>query len=252
MHISKRSRMIIAGVAFFGATLATVGIALHSAAAPNNPNYIYAATTEPINYTEVIETTVTSTVTEKATTTSTSTTTTTSTSETTSTATSETTSTTAKETTTTTTVATEPVETTTTTVEEPTYDYSWWPEEDGMHFSPSGWVVDWESYYTLCNCVAHEAGWHYIDTYHKALVVEVIYNRVNRSGLSVHDVVGSPNQFEGSGTYINITDGYSREVNDDVISAVAFYCSWPEIFDEGYYYFTGNHPDHQNHFRVNY
>ena len=127
------------------------------------------------------------------------------------------------------------------------YEYSWSSDGEYWYFEPSGWVLDNQSYYVLCNCVAHEAGSNWISTYNKALVCEVIFNRLNYWGYnSVYDVVAAPNQFTGSGGYVYLNT-YSGEVNDDVISAVAYYCSYPEIFTEGYLYFTGD--GYQNHFR---
>lgn len=127
------------------------------------------------------------------------------------------------------------------------YEYSWSSDGEYWYFEPSGWVLDNQSYYVLCNCVAHEAGSNWISTYNKALVCEVIFNRLNYWGYnSVYDVVAAPNQFTGSGGYVYLNT-YSGEVNDNVISAVAYYCSYPEIFTEGYMYFTGD--GYQNHFR---
>lgn len=127
------------------------------------------------------------------------------------------------------------------------YEYSWSSDGEYWYFEPSGWVLDNQSYYVLCNCVAHEAGSNLISTYNKALVCEVIFNRLNCWGYnSVYDVVAAPNQFTGSSGYVYLNT-YSGEVNDDVISAVAYYCSYPEIFTEGYLYFTGD--GYQNHFR---
>lgn len=126
-------------------------------------------------------------------------------------------------------------------------EYSWSSDGEYWYFEPSGWVLDNQSYYVLCNCVAHEAGSDWISTYNKALVCEVIFNRLNDWGYnSVYDVVAAPNQFTGSDGYAYLNT-YSSEVNDNVISAVAYYCSYPEIFTEGYFYFTGD--GYQNHFR---
>lgn len=192
-------------------------------------------------------TTTSSTTKPAETTTTTTTKATTTTPETTST--SETTTTTiapvTEVTTETTTVPTEAV--TEAPTEQPIYEYSWSSDGEYWYFEPSGWVIDNQSYYVLCNCVANEAGSNWISTYNKALVCEVIFNRLNGWGYnSVYDVVSAPNQFTGSGNYVNLNE-YSYKVNDDVISAVAFYCSYSEIFNEGYYYFTGD--GYQNHFR---
>lgn len=127
------------------------------------------------------------------------------------------------------------------------YEYSWSTDGEYWYFEPSGWILDNETYYTLCNCVANEAGSYWITEYDKALVCEVIYNRLHDWGYStVHEVVAAPNQFTNSYKYINLTDQYYEFVNDQVISAVAFYCSYPEIFTEGYHSFTGD--GYQNKF----
>ena len=61
-----------------------------------------------------------------------------------------------------------------------------------------------EEYIILCNAVAHEAGCNWISTYDKALVVEVIMNRVE-SPLYPNTILGvltQPYQFTGSSSYV--------------------------------------------------
>lgn len=176
---------------------------------------------------------------------------TTTTTSTTSTSTTETTTTTTSSTTTTTetTTVTETTTTAPAVTEAPTnppeYEYSWSTDGEYWYFEPSGWAIDNKSYYVLCNCVANEAGCNWISTYDKALVCEVIFNRLNNGYASIYDVVAARDQFTGSSAYVNL-ECYSGKVTDDVISAVAFYCSYPEIFNHGYYYFRGD--GYQNHF----
>lgn len=196
-----------------------------------------------INETTILTTTTTTETTTSTTITTASTTSTTSTTTETTTTTTETTT---IEVTTTmiesTTVSTESI------IEEPvSYEYSWYSDGENFYFEPSGWIIDSISWYALCNCVANEAGSYWISEYNKALVCEVIFNRKEKWGYeSVYDVISAPNQFTGSSKYINLGNQYSKDVNDGVINAVAFYCSYPNIFNEGYLYFTGD--GRQNHF----
>lgn len=134
------------------------------------------------------------------------------------------------------------------TEESPTYEYSWYNDEEGnMHFEPSGWVISNRDWVNLCNCVANEAGACWISEYDKALVCEVIFNRYNNWGYgSIYDTIAAPGQFSGSSAYIDL-EGYSSKVSSQVESGVAFYCSWPEIFNHGYYFFYGD--GYYNHFR---
>lgn len=134
------------------------------------------------------------------------------------------------------------------TEESPTYEYSWYNDEEGnMHFEPSGWVISNRDWVNLCNCVANEAGACWISEYDKALVCEVIFNRYNNWGYgSIYDTIAAPGQFSGSSAYIDL-EGYSGKVSSQVESGVAFYCSWPEIFNHGYYFFYGD--GYYNHFR---
>lgn len=98
-----------------------------------------------------------------------------------------------------------------------------------------------EEYIILCNAVAHEAGCHWISTYDKALVVEVIMNRVN-SPLYPNSVIGvlsQPYQFSGSSSYIYLGD-YSGYVTQDVMDAVSLYFNEPGSFSHGYFGFYGD------------
>ena len=102
-------------------------------------------------------------------------------------------------------------------------------------------------YILLCNAVAHEAGSNGISTYNKALVVEVIMNRVNSPlySNSVYGVLTEPNQFTGAWGYVNLGT-YSYQVTDDVKNAVTYYFNNPGEFCHGYFSFWGD--GYQNHF----
>lgn len=98
-----------------------------------------------------------------------------------------------------------------------------------------------EEYIILCNAVAHEAGCHWIDTYDKAKVVEVIMNRVYSPVYpnSIIDVLIQYNQFSGSESYVYLGT-YSSDVSDDVKAAVDLYFSDPSSFSHGYFGFYGD------------
>lgn len=131
--------------------------------------------------------------------------------------------------------------------EEPVYEYSWSFDGENWHFEPSGWTISNSDWIVLCNCVANEAGSYWITEADKGRVCEVIFNRYHWWGYnSIYDVIAAPNQFEGSDGYINLEE-YSYKVTDQVINGCAFYCSWPDVFNEGYLFFTGD--GYQNHFR---
>ncbi len=110
------------------------------------------------------------------------------------------------------------------------------PEEPSSSLS----ITD-EEYIILCNAVAHEAGCNWISTYDKALVVEVIMNRVN-SPLYPNSIVGvltQPYQFSGSSSYVYLGD-YSGHVTQDVMDAVSLYFNEPDSFAHGYFGFYGD------------
>lgn len=105
-----------------------------------------------------------------------------------------------------------------------------------------------EEYIILCNAVAHEAGCSWISTYDKALVVEVIMNRVqsNLFPNTIYDVLTQRNQFTGAYSYVNLGD-YSGYVTQDVKDAVTLYFTETESFAHGYFYFYGD--SYRNYFR---
>lgn len=104
-----------------------------------------------------------------------------------------------------------------------------------------------EEYIILCNAVAHEAGCNWISTYDKALVVEVIMNRVE-SPLYPNTILGvltQPYQFTGSSSYVYL-ETYSHHVTQDVKDAVNLYFTETESFGHGYFGFYGD--GYQNYF----
>lgn len=104
-----------------------------------------------------------------------------------------------------------------------------------------------EEFIILCNAVAHEAGCNWISTYDKALVVEVIMNRVN-SPLYPNTILGvltQPYQFTGSSSYVYLGT-YSHHVTQDVKDAVNLYFTETESFGHGYFGFYGD--GYQNYF----
>ncbi len=98
-----------------------------------------------------------------------------------------------------------------------------------------------EEFIILCNAVAHEAGCNWISTYDKALVVEVIMNRVE-SPLYPNTILGvltQPYQFTGSSSYVYLGD-FSGYVSQDVKDAVTLYFTETESFGHGYFGFYGD------------
>ncbi len=96
-------------------------------------------------------------------------------------------------------------------------------------------------YILLCNAVAHEAGSSWISEYDKALVVEVIMNRVNDSRYpnTIAEVITQPYQFSGSSSYAYLGT-FSGYVTENVKNAVNLYFNDPGSFTQGYLSFTGN------------
>ena len=96
-------------------------------------------------------------------------------------------------------------------------------------------------YILLCNAVAHEAGSSWISEYDKALVVEVIMNRVNDSRYpnTITEVITQPYQFSGSSSYAYLGT-FSGYVTENVKNAVNLYFNDPGSFTQGYLSFTGN------------
>lgn len=140
---------------------------------------------------------------------------------------------------TTTTIETTTTETTTTIiVTEP---------ETTTVITTSELPIDEADYILLCNCVAHEAGANNISVYNKALVVEVVMNRVNDSRWpdTISGVITQKYQFTGSSTYAYLGT-YSKKVTDSVKEAVNLYFEDPSQFNHGYTGFRGD--GSQNYF----
>lgn len=111
-------------------------------------------------------------------------------------------------------------------------------------------VTDSE-YIMLCNVVGHEYGADWIPAEEKALVAEVIMNRVNSPLFpnTVYDVLMQPNQFPGLRSLIE-SGTMSRYVTQGVRDAVDLYLAHPEQFQHGYLYFNGD--GQRNYFRTGY
>ncbi len=169
--------------------------------------------------------------------------TTTTTTETTTTTTTTTETTTAETTTTTVEAVTEAPEVTTQTDVEPAPE----PVAIDVEVSEKALPISDEDYILLCNAVANEAGSNWISDYDKALVVEVIMNRVKSPSFSntVYGVLTEPNQFTGAWNYVNLTT-YSGYVTQSVKDAVRLYFNEPESFTQGFLGFWGD--GYSNHF----
>ena len=111
-------------------------------------------------------------------------------------------------------------------------------------------VTDRE-YCMLCNVVGHEYGANWVPEADKALVVEVIMNRVNSPAFpnTIYDVLMQRNQFAGLEYLVNM-DGMSGYVTDSVKAAVDLYLADPTQFSHGYLYFNGD--GYRNYFRTRY
>ena len=111
-------------------------------------------------------------------------------------------------------------------------------------------VTDRE-YCMLCNVVGHEYGADWVPVEEKALVCEVIMNRVNSPQFpnSIYEVLTQRNQFAGL-NYLIEMDGMSGYVTDSVKAAVDLYLSDPSQFNHGYLFFNGD--GRRNYFRTAY
>ena len=111
-------------------------------------------------------------------------------------------------------------------------------------------VTDRE-YIMLCNVVGHEYGSDWVPEAEKALVAEVIMNRVNSPAFpnTIYDVLMQRNQFSGL-EYLVRMDKMSGYVTDSVKAAVDMYLADPSQFDHGYLYFNGD--GYRNYFRTAY
>lgn len=125
--------------------------------------------------------------------------------------------------------------------EVPTEEYVEETEPEIIDEISNSLPVSDEDYIILCNAVAHEAGCAWISVNEKALVVEVIMNRVYSSNYpnSIAGVLSQPNQFTGSASYLYLGK-FSSYVNQDVEDAIALYFNNPDSFSEGYIGFYGD------------
>lgn len=117
--------------------------------------------------------------------------------------------------------------------------------------SEPGLPITQSEYIMLCNVVGHEYGANWISEYDKALVVEVIMNRVKSPKFpnTIYGVLTQKNQFSGLGKYINLGK-FSYQVTSSVKAAVNLYFADPSRFNHGYLYFTGD--GKRNYFRTHY
>ena len=105
-----------------------------------------------------------------------------------------------------------------------------------------------EEYIMLCNVVGNEYGANWISEYDKALVVEVIMNRVNSKLFpnTIYEVLMQKGQFPGLSRLINL-GRFSKQVTPSVKAAVDLYLSDPSQFQHGYLFYSGD--GHRNYFR---
>lgn len=119
---------------------------------------------------------------------------------------------------------------------EPITEY----EETTLSISESEFIM-------LCNVVGHEYGSDWVPIYDKALVVEVVMNRVNSPSYpnTIYEVLTAPYQFSGAWGYVNLGT-YSYQVTESVKEAVNYYFNNPDQFQHGYLTFSGD--GYQNYF----
>lgn len=116
---------------------------------------------------------------------------------------------------------------------------------------PSGDITDYISesdYILLCNAVGHEYGSNWVSIQDKALVVEVIMNRVNSASFpsTIYGVLTQPYQFSGAWSYVNL-GCFSYQVTQSVKDSVLYYFQHPDEFTHGYLSFNGD--GYRNYFR---
>ena len=115
-----------------------------------------------------------------------------------------------------------------------------------MNNNSYSYAVTDSDYILLCNCVAHEAGSSWISESEKAMVAEVILNRVNSPLYpgTIYGVITQNGQFSGCWGYANL--GYfSSEVSQSVKNAVSDYLNGL-YYNHGYISFWGDGSN--NHF----
>ena len=117
--------------------------------------------------------------------------------------------------------------------------------------APTAITVTDREYIMLCNVVGHEYGASWVPESEKALVAEVIMNRVNSPAFpnTIYEVLMQRNQFAGLERLVNMEE-MSGYVTDSVKAAVDLYLSDPSQFSHGYLYFNGD--GYRNSFRTAY
>ena len=117
--------------------------------------------------------------------------------------------------------------------------------------APTAITVTDREYIMLCNVVGHEYGASWVPESEKALVAEVIMNRVNSPAFpnTIYEVLMQRNQFAGLERLVKMED-FSGYVTDSVKAAVDLYLSDPSQFNHGYLYFNGD--GYRNYFRTAY
>ena len=125
------------------------------------------------------------------------------------------------------------------------------PQTTDVQVTDGSLTISEEDYILLCNAVGHEAGSNTISDYNKALVVEVLMNRVASPMFpnTIYDVLTQAGQFTGAWSYVGLGT-FSSKVTQSVKDAVTLYFSEPESFTQGYLFFTGN--GRENIFRTTY
>lgn len=118
-------------------------------------------------------------------------------------------------------------------------------QQSGNSYAVS--VTDRE-YIMLCNVVGHEYGSDWVPIEEKALVAEVIMNRVNSPQFpnTIYEVLTQYNQFAGL-EYLVEMDHMSNFVTQSVRDAVDYYLANPDQYQHGYLYFNGD--GYRNYFR---
>lgn len=105
--------------------------------------------------------------------------------------------------------------------------------------------VSYTDYLMICNVVGHEYGADWVDIAEKALVAEVIMNRVSSSAFpsTVEQVLVAPNQFSGAqswAVYYAHQGQYSPWVTESTKTAVNYYFEHISDYQHGYLYFCGD------------
>lgn len=123
----------------------------------------------------------------------------------------------------------------------PSYEYDpYWSciGWDGEYHEALNYVTETERV-MLCNIVAGEYGSDWVPLFDKALVVEVVMNRVYDGiwgGDNIYDVLTAPYQFDG----YYASDWYIPQVTESCVAAVDYYFENLWMFDQGYRSFYGD------------